>query len=516
MASNFPFQAGIDDMAFYVPRLYLSIEDLAEARNLEYAKLNKGLGLSQMAVPDVHEDAATMAANAIVQLIERNHLNPSEIGRIYVGTESAWDGAKPVASNVVEMLQSRYGSRFGNDCWLNCDVVDLTFACIGGVDALENTVDWVRGGPERIGIVVSTDIAQYDLGSTGEYTQGAGAVAVLVRQNPRLLVLEDAWGVATKGVYDFYKPVRPVDKTELIEEVLRLAGMGHLDPAGIIARLPEDLEITGILDENDHYLFLHKDSPVFDGPYSNQCYQDRTRQALEDFRRKANRSGLISNGHSMLNRWERLVFHLPYAFQAKRMFPEIFFLEMARTEQAAQWLKPYALTCPEAAGFESEDAFQKAYAQFLKGVSQTEEYKRYVADKIEKGQRASSQVGNLYTASIFLALMSTLESDLKENVSLDGRRIGFFAYGSGSKSKVFEGVVQPEWKEVAGAFGLFEHLKNRQPIGYETYEQLHRGMPVRSVSEPQGCFALTGIATEHNRIGERTYEWREAQVEIEA
>ena len=56
---------GICDMALYVPKLYLPIQTLAEYRDLEYAKLNKGLGLEKMVIPDVHEDAATMAANAV-------------------------------------------------------------------------------------------------------------------------------------------------------------------------------------------------------------------------------------------------------------------------------------------------------------------------------------------------------------------------------------------------------------------------------------------------------------------
>ena len=503
-------------MAFYVPKLYLPIAALAEKRNLEYDKLHKGLGLTNMSVPDVHEDAATMAANAIDTLLERNQLDPRTIGRIYLGTESAWDGAKPVASNVLEMLQKKYEAQYGADCFLHCDVVDLTFACIAGVDALQNTIDWVKGGTNRTGLVVSTDIAQYELGSTGEYTQGAGAIALLVRQNPRLLAFEDAWGVATEGVYDFYKPIRPVDKIQLIEEVLRLSGMGHLDPHEIIARLPEDLEITGILDENDHYLFLQKDTPVFDGPHSNVCYQNRTRQALANFRAEANRIGLISNGHTVLDRWERLIFHLPYAFQAKRMFTEIFYLEMERTHQATKWLEEYDLTCPVEADFENEDAFQQAYAAFLKGIAKTKEYNAYVQKTVEKGQRASSQVGNLYTASIFLALMSTLESDLEEGNDLSGRRIGFFGYGSGSKSKVFEAVVQPEWKQIVQQFGLFGALAQRREIDYNTYEKLHRGQPSHSIASPPGGFALVDVATDHAHIGTRTYRWVEAQVAVKA
>ena len=49
---------GIDAISYYVPNHYLPIEALAEARNIEYAKLNKGLGLTSMSFPDIDEDAA--------------------------------------------------------------------------------------------------------------------------------------------------------------------------------------------------------------------------------------------------------------------------------------------------------------------------------------------------------------------------------------------------------------------------------------------------------------------------
>ena len=159
-------KVGIDDMALHFPRLYMDMEDFAEMRGADYGKLNKGLGLAAMAIPDVHEDTATMGANAVCRLIDRNGIDPRKIGRIYLGTESALDGAKPTATYIVDMLTHRYGERFGEDCFRGCDVVDMTFACIGVFDALHNTLDWdARGGEEddRMGIVVFSDNAKYDL-----------------------------------------------------------------------------------------------------------------------------------------------------------------------------------------------------------------------------------------------------------------------------------------------------------------------------------------------------------------
>ena len=140
---------GIDDFAIHFPRLYFDMKDFAKFRGADFEKLNKGLGLNAMAIPDAHEDTATMGANAVARLIDRNGLSPSQIGRIYLGTESALDGAKPTATYIIDMLQQRYAKEFGPDSFRNCDVVDMTFACIGAVDALHNTLDWVARGGER-------------------------------------------------------------------------------------------------------------------------------------------------------------------------------------------------------------------------------------------------------------------------------------------------------------------------------------------------------------------------------
>jgi len=263
---------GISDMALYIPKLYLNIEDLAKKRNLEFGKLNKGLGLDRMLIPDFHEDAATMAANAVYELMQKNDLEPNEIGRIYLGTESALDGAKPTATYVLEMLRRKYKEKHGPDCFRNCDVVDLTFACIGAVDALENTLDWVRGSEGRKGIVVASDFAKYELNSGGEYTQGAGAIAMLVERDPKLLVINEVIGVATQGVHDFFKPRRTYSKIDIIEEVLNLADLEDVSADDVLNRLPDSLEVNGVLDNNEETLQVFKETPVFDGQYSNWTF----------------------------------------------------------------------------------------------------------------------------------------------------------------------------------------------------------------------------------------------------
>ncbi|MBK7937385.1 MAG: hypothetical protein IPJ82_09985 [Lewinellaceae bacterium] len=132
-------------------------------------------------------------------------------------------------------------------------------------------------------------------------------------------------------------------------------------------------------------------------------------------------------------------------------------------------------------------------------------YRRFVAEKLEKAQRASQETGNLYTASLFLALMSTLECDLGENKNLAGKRFGFVAYGSGSKAKVFEAVVQKEWSSVVRSFGVFKKLQQRRAVDYDQYEALHSGLQKVPVFTERGRWGLERIGQEGVTLGARYY-----------
>ena len=98
-------KVGIDSLSFYVPSLYVDIEELALERNIPADKLVYGLGLKKMSTPDFDEDSASIAANSILKLITENNINPTEIGRVYLGTESGVDASKPTSSYVIEILE---------------------------------------------------------------------------------------------------------------------------------------------------------------------------------------------------------------------------------------------------------------------------------------------------------------------------------------------------------------------------------------------------------------------------
>lgn len=508
-------RVGIDDIAVYFPKLHFEIEAFSKFRGLEFNKLNKGLGLTSMAIPDAHEDTATMGANACVRLIDRNKLSPKTIGRIYLGTESALDGAKPTSTYIIDMLEQKYAAEYGKGCFSHCDVVDLNFACIGGVDAMHNTLDWVaRGGLEenRLGIVVFSDNAKYDLNSSGEYTQGAGAGALLISHQPRLIQIPDTWGVSTLPVHDFFKPKREIQLKTLIQDFLDLAEEAGLQKTeGLTEKI---IDLIPSSSKKDHLLFesnsvkIHKETPVFDGQFSNRCYTDAVKSAFVNFRAEAIRNSRYNpqKDAAITEQWSRIVVHLPYAFQGKRMLPDVFFLDRNNTPEWDEVLSEIG-AYPLAEQFESAEHFEKAKENYRRVISKTDMYKAFVALKIEKTQRASSLVGNQYTGSIFLALMSTLEADLTEQSPLNGSHIGFCAYGSGAKAKVFEGIMQKGWEAVVKKFDLFPRLKQRYAIGAKTYEALHRGTQKTSVLKPSAEFVLKTVGGPNVLEGHRKYTW---------
>ena len=188
------------------------------------------------------------------------------------------------------------------------------------------------------------------------------------------------------------------------------------------------------------------------------------------------------------------------------MFPDVFGYDRAGT---AGWAPVAEAVGPEPqeADFADAASFHRASDAWRRAISKTPEFREFVATRIEKGQRASSLVGNQYTGSIFLSLMSTLEADLQEGQDLTGAHVGFAAYGSGAKAKVFAGVVQPGWAEVVGAFELFARLQTRQALTAVQYEDLHRGVPGDSLAPPEAEFALVDVASEGELVGVRRYAW---------
>jgi hydroxymethylglutaryl-CoA synthase len=191
---------GIDAIALAIPEGYLDITDLAQARNVAPGKYIEGLGVKQMSVAKAHEDAVALAANAARRALRLGKIDPATIGLCIVGTETAVDHSKPIAAFVHRL------------CGLpqTCRSFETKHACYGGTAGLMNAIDWIASGSAhgKKALIICTDIARYQLNSPGEPTQGAGAVAMIVSEDPRLCAFEvGVTGAYTKDVNDFWRPL---------------------------------------------------------------------------------------------------------------------------------------------------------------------------------------------------------------------------------------------------------------------------------------------------------------------
>ncbi len=475
-------KVGIDSISYYVPSLYVDIEELATARNIPSEKLVKGLGLKKMATPDYDEDSASIAANSLYRLIKENNIDPRKVGRVYLGTESGVDASKPTSSYVVEILEDIFAEEFGKRCFKNCDIVDLTFACAGAVDALQNCCDWVRNGENRQAIVIASDIAKYELNSTGEYTQGAGSVSMLICENPSIISFNGSWGVSTKGIGDFFKPRRIFKKSNILIEAARL--LGKEVSSSEAEKLLNNADSKFWSDSND-FVEVYKEEPIFEGQFSNESYKERVYEAIEDFNEQ--------NQRDILSDWENIIFHLPYAYHGRRMI----------VNKWMDWMKEH-------------NQFEKIYSEigkpnssvdkdWIKKVSKSDIYKSFIEDKISPGEKASSEIGNMYTASIFMSLISSLVEAFEKERELINKKIGFISYGSGSKAKIFEGTIQKDWIIKTKPIKLFENLDNRKKVSVDIYEKLHKRKISSNINNNDGIIKLSKISKDEFTEGLRNY-----------
>jgi hydroxymethylglutaryl-CoA synthase len=462
--------AGIDDIAIYVPRLFVDARDFAKARGMDPDKLQRGLGVSQMAIVDTNQDPACMAANACLRLIERNKLSPKDVGRLYVATESSLDESKAMNSYVIGMLEQIYG----DDSLEHCGGIECKFACVSGSYALYDNSNWIRAGEAegKYAIVVVSDIAKYDLGSSGEYTQGAGAVAMLLNDTPRIMTFDPkVTSTSIKNEYDFYRP-------------------------------------------------FGKETPIVNGQYSNLLYMIQVKKALMAYREKALSTGLIKlqEGETILDYIDFINMHLPYSNMGKKALAYLLRHEWRSMPYWKKIIEKMGMVEPAPKdprgtieSILADAEFMAKDHEFTKRFTQTEEFQDVYDAKLASSLIASRIVGNLYTASLYMGFRSCLEFEFQKGTDLEGKRFGFGSYGSGSSAMVFSGVIMPTYKEVVKDMNLESEIGDRVKISLEKYEEIHENKrgPNENLVDSKKEFVLVDVANTSAIRGQRTYVFKE-------
>ena len=461
---------GIDDIAIYIPRLFVDARDFAKARGMDPDKLQRGLGISKMAMVDTNQDPACMAANACLRIMERGKLAPKDIGRLYVATESSLDESKAMNSYVIGMLEQIYG----DDSFGHCGGIECKFACVSGSYALYDNSNWIRAGEAdgKSAIVVVSDIAKYDLGSSGEYTQGAGAIAMLVNDNPRVMQFDPkVTSTSIKNEYDFYRP-------------------------------------------------FGKETPIVHGQYSNLLYMIQVKKALMSYKEKALSTGLIKlkEGETILDYIDFLNMHLPYSNMGKKALSYLIRHEWRNLPRWKKIIESVGMEEPvpkdprgtiESVLADSE--FMAKDHEFTKKFAKTEEFQDVYEQKLASSLIAAQMIGNLYTASLYLGFRSCLEFEFQKGTDLEGKRVGFGSYGSGSSAMVFSGVILPTYKEIVKDMNLESEIGNRIKLSLEEYEEIHENKrgPNENLLDSKKEFVLVDVENSPEIRGQRKYVYKE-------
>ena len=302
-------------------------------------------------------------------------VDPLEIGTLIVGTETGIDHSKPVAVYAHELLGLPE----------NCRTFETKHACYGAMAGLTASMDWIGCGRARgrKALVIASDIASYGLNTPGEPTQGAGAVAMVVSDEPRLLAFDSKRiGDYTRQVMDFWRPLY------------------------------------------SKYAFAQ-------GHYSIECYLDALVGAYRDAQGD---DGVVSSGDELA----ACLYHVPFvrmAFKAHQRYFEILSGNPVDREDESRW-------------------------QMLK-----EDY----AQRVQPWLSLNAEIGNIYTGSLFLALIDLLR---KQADALAGQAISLFSYGSGCGATYCEATVAESAGNWMSAMDPVEHLNQRRSLSMSDYEKL--------------------------------------------
>jgi len=439
---------GIDAIEIRSGRLRLDLAGtFAPAKGEDPEKYTKGIGITHSSLPDVYEDIVTMGANAAKALMDRKGLVPDDIGRIDVATESAFDNSKPVSTYVAGCLESVYDGDFHH-----ANKGERKFACLSGTQCVDDAYNWIRAGRNRgrAALVIATDTALYERGDPGEATQGAGAVAMLIDEEPDIVALSTEQGYGSADETDFLKP--------------------------------------------------NQQFPSVDGKRSIQVYLARLREALEDYESVA--------GDTHPDTFAYFPFHTPYPGMVRKA-ALLGYRHITRDTEVEEALAADVGMQPREADFGSREAYEDAIRTYMDDLKRTDRYREWYERAIDPTIAISERVGNWYTGSVHLARLSALRAAADAGVDLAGQRLLVGSYGSGAQAEIHAETVQPGWRDAVAPIDVDGQLAARYDLSFEEYELVHdvhnhgKEVDVEAFTQPDGEFVFTGWG----RMSERRYEY---------
>ena len=445
---------GISGITTYVPSYRVDLENWCAWTGGNWNKIKTVVGHS-FRLPGANENMYTMAANAVLKLIKNYNIDPREVGFLGLGTETSTDnaaGAIIVKGIVNQGLKALGLPLLARDC----EVPEYKQACLGGVYAMKGAIRYLAvDGSGKKAITVCSDIAKYERNTAGEPTQGAGAVALLIEEDAKLLEVDlSSTGRASDyRILDFRKP------------------------------------FSRFMGQKEKQLGQVNDFPVLNGQYSTVCYIDEVLAALKDFARKKN-----DTLASYIQKLSNVFLHRPYAQMAETgwLMCNLYALSQG-TEEDKAILEEYC----EKSSVSYEDVIKElsgdhdflelveqkrlnnmVYSKtqrVIRMISRNEELYNQMFDPLSLGWDMMKEVGNVYTSSLFMWIASACETAARDNLDLTDKDILTVGYGSGDAAEIIPMTFMPTWKDASEKIGFENAFETYTDLNEEQYQYLHSG-----------------------------------------
>ncbi|WMV43783.1 hypothetical protein MTR67_037168 [Solanum verrucosum] len=466
MASQ-PNNVGILAMEIHFPPTRLVLEELEAHDEVSKGAYTTDPGQDCMGFVIEDEDVVSMSMTAVTYLLEKYTIDPNQIGRLDVGTETIIDKSKSIKTFLMRIFEEH-----GNT---DIEGVDSHNSSYGGTAALFNCVNWVESSSwdGRYGLVVCTDSAVYAKGPA-RATGGAAAIAMLVGPDAPIVLESKIRASHISHVYDIYKP---------------------------------------ILDSED---------PVVDSEISQTCYL----RALDScYKGLCNKYEKVEGEQFSIDNAAYFAFHSPYNKLVQKSFGRLLYNDFLRNassidESARQILAPFeSLTGDES--YQSRD-LDEASQQVAKPLYD---------EKVEPTTLIPKQVGNMYTASLYAAFASLLHNkhDTLAGQRVIMFSYGGGSTATMFSLKLNEGQHPFSLSNIATAMNVAERLQKRYeytPPEFDIFVGLYEARREFGIKNdywcempgsilPPGAYYFRGVDSEYRRAyGKKTPEIEQEIEEI--
>lgn len=189
---------GISAVGLAIPQYGLPLTEFAKIYGAAPEQYTDNLGCKVMSLCGPNENVMTLASQAAKRALNNWHGNKQDLGLIIAATETGLDMSRPLSSWVMSELGLRGNIRS----------YEVKHACYAGTAAIRQAIEWKIAGnsKNKAALVIAADVSLYAPGHSGEPTQGAGAVAMII-DVATIATIDPISYYWSDPQFDFWRPV---------------------------------------------------------------------------------------------------------------------------------------------------------------------------------------------------------------------------------------------------------------------------------------------------------------------